>query len=88
MVYFSIEMWGTSLLIYTKKEYSERIEALFDEIGAEKWDNEYFTITKTKSYTKESFDSKTFKQDHPETYAEYVKKTTVKGSIKTVLKSE
>lgn len=69
-----------------EKEYKDRIEKLFDEIGAEKWESDYFVITKTKSYEKKTFDSKKFEKDDPTTYANYLKTSTVKGSIKTKFK--
>lgn len=69
-----------------EKEYGEMLEFMFNNLGIEKWDTEFFTITKTADYTRNTFDSKKFETDNPELYKQYVKKTTVKGSIKTKLK--
>lgn len=69
-----------------KGEYNKRIEGLLTNLGVTKWETDYFTITKTNPYTKEGFDSKSFESEHPDLYKKYIKKTDVKGSIKTTIK--
>lgn len=69
-----------------KSGYEEKINKLFDETGLEKWETDLFTITKKKGYTKETFDSKKFKEENPETYSSYVRTTEVKPTIITKLK--
>jgi len=69
-----------------KKDYNSRIEKLFKDTGLVSWDNDFFTISKSKDYTRKGFDSKKFEKDNPELYAKYVKDIQVKGSITTKLK--
>lgn len=67
-------------------DYKANIEKIFTELGIESWETEFFTIKKTKDYEKETFDTTAFKRENPELARNYIKKTFVKGSIKTKLK--
>lgn len=67
-------------------DYKANIESIFTELGIESWETEFFTIKKTKDYEKETFDTTAFKIENPELAKNYIKKTKVKGSIKTKLK--
>lgn len=69
-----------------KKEYQEKIEDLFNKFNVVKWETDYFVITKKKDSERETFDSKRFKEDHPELSREYLKTTSVKGGVITKLK--
>jgi hypothetical protein len=67
-------------------DYKLNIEKMFNDLGIESWETEFFTIKKTKDYEKETFDTTAFKIENPELAKNYIKKTLVKGSIKTKLK--
>lgn len=69
-----------------EKEYKQRIEAMFTDLGVDKWDTDYFTITRTADYTRETLDSKAIKEAYPEFYKEFTKVSNVKGSVKIKLK--
>ena len=66
--------------------FKKQLEEMFEQYGVEKWDNEYFTITRVDGYTKESFDSKKLKEDDIDLYNKYIKQTEVKPSIRIKLK--
>ena len=66
--------------------FKVQLEELFGQYGVDKLDNEYFTISRVDGYTKESFDGKKFKEEHPELHKEYVKQTEVKSSIRIKIK--
>lgn len=67
-------------------DYKANIEKIFTELDIESWETEFFTIKKTKDYEKETFDTTAFKIENPELAKNYIKKTKVKGTIKTKLK--
>ncbi|HNV62446.1 MAG: PD-(D/E)XK nuclease family protein [Rikenellaceae bacterium] len=69
-----------------EKEYKQRIEAMFTDLGVDKWDTNYFTITKAADYTRETLDSKALKEVHPEIYKQFIKVSNVNGSVKISLK--
>jgi len=62
------------------------LEDMFEQFGVEKWETDAFTITRVKGSTRETFDSKKFKENNPELYAEYVKTSEVKPTIRIKLK--
>ena len=66
--------------------FKVQLEELFGQYGVDKLDNEYFTISRVDGYTKETFDGKRFKEEHPELHREYVKQTEVKPSVRIKLK--
>ena len=51
------------------------------EVG-KKWETENMRLTYIDPTTKETFDSKRFKEEHPESYKKYIKTTKVKSSIR------
>lgn len=67
--------------------FKKQLEEMFEQYGVEKWDNEYFTITRVDGFTRETFDGKRFKEEHPELHKQYVKKTEVKSSIRIKIKN-
>lgn len=69
-----------------KKQYQSNIEELFEKFNITKWETDYFIITKRKDSVRENFDTKKFKEDHPELAKEYIKTSAVKGGIVTQLK--
>ncbi len=70
-----------------ENEYNKQVEALFNSLDIEKWDNDYFTITRRKSYERKTFDTKKFASDYPDMVDKYMKTTIVKESITTKLKT-
>ena len=67
--------------------FREQLEQMFEHLGVQKWDNDYFSITRVESFTKETFDSKKFKADNPDLAKDYVKQTEVKSSIRIKIKN-
>jgi hypothetical protein len=59
---------------------------MFTDLGVDKWDTNYFTITKAADYTRETLDSKALKEVHPEIYKQFIKVSNVNGSVKISLK--
>lgn len=70
------------------KTYKEEVEKIFESTNMEKWENDLFVITKVEPYTREGFETKKFKESHPDLYKEYEKTINVKGSIRTKLKNK
>lgn len=66
--------------------FNQQLIEMFEQYGVSRWDNDYFTISKVDAYTKETFDGKRFKEEHPELHKEYVKQTKVKPSVRIKLK--
>jgi hypothetical protein len=66
--------------------FNQQLIEMFEQFGVSRWDNDYFTISKVDAYTKETFDGKRFKEEHPELHKEYVKQTKVKPSVRIKLK--
>lgn len=66
--------------------FKKQLEEISEAYGFVKLDNEYFTITRVDGYTKDTFDSKKFKEDYAELYKQYVKQSEVKPSIRIKLK--
>lgn len=64
-----------------EKEFSSRLLEEFNKYGLDKLENEDLIISKRNSYVRESFDSKKFKEDHPELYDGYKKESVVNESI-------
>ena len=69
-----------------KESFNRQLTEMFERLGVSKWDNEYFTITRVDGFTRETFDGKRFKEEHPELHKQYVKQTEVKPSIRIKLK--
>ena len=70
-----------------EKEFKERMLAMMMENTVKKWESERISITVKDAYEKETFDSKTFKADHPELSAQYTKTSICKESLLIKLKS-
>lgn len=66
--------------------FKKQLEEMFEQYGVQKWDNDYFSITRVDGFTKETFDGKKFKEEHPKLHSKYVKQTEVKPSIRIKLK--
>ena len=77
----------------TIKEIKEKEDSLKQAIlnemeskGIVKIDTDDLTINYIASADRETFDSKTFREDHADLYDEYIKFTLVKSSIRIKLK--
>lgn len=86
--YKAMEMQILDLLAKKKeieeqvKTFSERMKGEMEKAGVKKWETENMRLTYIDPTTKETFDSKRFKEEHPEDYREYIKTTKVKPSIR------
>lgn len=69
-----------------KKEYEDGIKKIFDAAGVDKWESDYFIITRVAPYERKGFDSKGLQGAYPEIYKEFETVTTVGESIRTKLK--
>lgn len=69
-----------------KKELQERIRTAMAENGIKKFSADKLEITYVEATTKETFDSKQFKADNPDLYANYIKTSNVSDSIRIKLK--
>lgn len=86
--YKAMEMQILDLLA-KKKEIEKQVETLsvrmkteMEKAGVKKWETENMRLTYIEPTDKETFDSKRFKEEHPEDYREYIKTTNVKSSIR------
>lgn len=74
----------------TIKKYEDELKAqileAMEEHEIKKIDTEEITITYIPKSDRESFDSKRFRKDHPETFDDYVKISTVKPSVRIKVK--
>lgn len=57
-----------------------------EEYGVLGFDNDLMSVTYVPETTRESFDSKSFKEDYPELAPLYTKKSKVKASIRIKVK--
>lgn len=69
-----------------KKQFNAEIENLFENLNVISWETDSFLIKKTADYDRETFDSKKFKEQHPDLFENFKKSTKVKGSVKIKLK--
>lgn len=68
------------------KSMKEQLRAMMEEHGITKWECPEFTATIGKESTSTSFDSAAFKKADPDTYKQFTKQTTRKGSFTLKLK--
>lgn len=68
------------------KEMKERLRELMEEHGVTKWECDDFVATIGKPSSSSVFDSKAFKEDHPDEYDKYLKTSERKGSFTVRLK--
>lgn len=86
--YKAMEMQILDLLAKKKeieeqvKTFSERMKSEMEKAGVKKWETENMRLTYIDPTTKETFDSKRFQEEHPESYKKYTKTTKVKSSIR------
>ncbi len=69
-----------------QKAFKSEILRLMEEHGVIKIDNDYLTITYVAETDRETFDTKAFREAHPDTYDEYVKIGKVAPSIRIKVK--
>lgn len=72
-----------------KKIQEETRERLLEEMelkGIKKVDTPMLSITYKASYDKESFETKRFREEHPDLYDEYIKISSVKPSVQIEVK--
>ena len=69
-----------------KKSLTEALYQEMDARGVYKLDSPTLSITRIADTTAETFDSKSFRADHPELYGKYLRETQRKGYIKITLK--
>ena len=62
--------------------YKDRIQKEMEARGVIKVHSEHLEISYTNPTTRETFDSKKFKEDHLDLYNQYIKTSNVKGSVK------
>lgn len=86
--YKAMEMQILDLLAKKKeieeqvKTFSERMKGEMEKAGVKKWETDNMRLTYIEPSTKETFDAKRFKEEHPESYKNYIKTTKVKSSIR------
>lgn len=59
---------------------------LMEQHNVKSWEGDLVKITRVPASDKESFDSKGFKEKHPDMYKEFTKKSVVKSSLRITLK--
>lgn len=69
-----------------KKKALEEIEATLADYNVSSIETEHLKFTRVEPTTKQTFDTKKFKADHPDIVDEYMKTSNVKGYIKVTLK--
>lgn len=73
-----------------EKEQEDIKAAMLEAMEAndvDKFDGDLLTITRVKSSTRTTFDSKKFQEERPKTYAKYLKTGTTKAYIKIKVKA-
>lgn len=68
-----------------QKTFKEGLYALMEEYNIKSWSGSKVKLTRVLPTESETFDSKSFKADHPELYAQYLKKTKRAGSLKVTV---
>ena len=69
-----------------EEELKKMIIAEMEDKGVVKVDTEALTITYVQATERETFDSKTFREEYPDLYDGYIKFTPVKASIRIKVK--
>lgn len=71
-----------------RNKVRDKIIQIMKEQGITKFENDNISITYIAPTDAETFDSKKFKEEHPDTYQEYVKITHKKESVRITLKEK
>lgn len=84
------ELVAALRLIRETEQHSKELKATMEDAMREhcvkKWENDRLSITLKADTEKDTFDTKRFRQDYPDLYERYIKKTLVKGGILFKLK--
>lgn len=83
---YAILMQRIKELDELKKKALEEIEVTLAEYNVSVVETEHLKFTRVEPTTKQTFDTKKFKADHPDMVDEYMKTSNVKGYIKVTLK--
>lgn len=65
-----------------QSEIYEQIKVQMEQRGIKKFENDFISITYIEPTTRDTFDSKGLKADNPELYAQYLKESEVKSSVR------
>lgn len=68
------------------KKFEDNLLKMFEDNDVKKWDFDNASFTRTLPTTRKSFDSKAFEKDNPELYAQYIKESTTKSSLRVTIK--
>lgn len=77
---------STKKLEEIKKQVLDSIKESLEEQGMTSFENDRIKITLVPDSTKTSFDSKKFKEEHPDMYINYTKTSNTKGYVKVTLR--
>ena len=64
-----------------RKELSEGLLRIMAENNTKSYKGDYITLSRKSASTKETLDTKKLKEEHPDIYGKYIKKTKVKESL-------
>lgn len=84
-----IAFWINEIKKIEKKqeEMYEQIKVQMEQRGIKKFENDFISITYVEPTTRDTFDSKSLKADNPELYAQYIKESDVKASVRIKAKA-
>lgn len=84
-----IAYWINEIKKIEKKqeEMYEQIKVQMEQRGIKKFENAFISITYIEPTTRATFDSKSLKADNPELYAQYLKESDVKASVRIKAKA-
>lgn len=71
-----------------RDELAKNLNEAMTQYDIKKWENDYFSVTRTLPTVSEKFDTKKFKLENPKMYEKYKKVSEVKGSIRITLKKQ
>lgn len=69
-----------------RKDMKEELQALMEQYGVVKWENELMAINYVAPSTRNSVDSSKLKKNYPDVYKDVIKTSNVKASIRFVVK--
>lgn len=71
-----------------EEEFKNALKKAMNDEKIYKISNDKISISYTPETTKETFDSKKFKEDYPALYDQYVKVSKVSGALRITIKEE
>lgn len=69
-----------------RKDMKEELQAVMEQYGVVKWENELMAISYVAPSTRNSVDSSKLKKNYPDVYKDVIKTSNVKASIRFVVK--